>query len=282
MVLRVVPAEMSFFSYIPQPPLSAFVEAIWSMTNGSATPSRERICPDGTMALVVHLTDRNLTFFDGGNRQSVRVPLLAGPYSKSFLVDRSEFTAVLGVRFKPGAGRVFFPVPPYELHNIDVALGDLDPQEAVRLMDELLSACTLSAKFRMLERYLAGKIPSGLLPHPAVEHAIQEFLKVPGVRAIAAVQSETGFSHTRFNQIFREHVGLTPKLFCRIRRFQSVLRQIESGLPVNWADVAAGCGYFDQAHLIHDFRAFSGITPVAYVQQQQSSENHAALASVAG
>jgi len=252
------------------------------MTDGRAMTSRERICPDGTMALVVHLTDRNLSFCVGDNWQSVRVPLLAGPYSKSFLVDRTEFTAVLGVRFKPGAGRVFFPVPPHELHNVDVALGDLDPREAVRLMDELLSAGTRDARFRMLERHLAGKIPIGLPPHPAVEHAIREFLKVPGVRAIAAVQSETGFSHTRFNEIFREHVGLTPKLFCRIRRFQTVLRQIESGMPVNWAEVAAGCGYFDQAHLIHDFRAFSGITPVAYVQQRQSSKNHAALASVAG
>jgi AraC-like DNA-binding protein len=256
---------MSFFSYIPETPLSAFVESIWSMTNGRTTASRERICPDGTMALVIHLTDRNLSFLDGDNRQSVRVPLLAGPYSKSFLVDRSEFTAVLGVRFKPGAGRVFFPVPPYELHNSDVALGDLDPPEA-----ELLSSGTPAARVRVIERYLAGKIPSGPPLHPAVRYAVQEFLKV-GVRAIADVEWETGFSHTRFIQIFREHVGLTPKLFCRIRRFQTVLRQIESGLPVNWAEVAVGCGYFDQAHLVHDFRAFSGTTPVAY----------AALASVA-
>jgi AraC-like DNA-binding protein len=273
---------VSFFSYIPEPPLSAFVETIWWMTDGRATASRERICPNGAMALVVHLTGRHLSFFHGDNRQSVRVPLLAGPFSKSFLVDRSEFTAVLGVRFKPGAGRVFFPVPPHELHNIDVALGDLDPREAVRLMDELLSAGTLAARFRVLERYLAGKIPSGLPPHPAVEHAIREFQKTPGVRAIADVQSETGFSHTRFNQIFREHVGLTPKLFCRILRFQTVLRQIEIGHPVNWAGVAAGCGYFDQAHLIHDFRAFAGITPVAYVQKQESPERNAAPASAAG
>jgi AraC-like DNA-binding protein len=149
-------------------------------------------------------------------------------------------------------------------------------------VDELLSAGTLAAKFRALERYLVGKIRSGPPPHPAVEYAIQEFQKWPCVRTIADVESETGFSHTRFIQIFREQVGLTPKLFCRIQRFQTVLRQVERGLPVNWASVAVGCGYFDQAHLIHDFRTFSGITPGAYVQQRHSSQNHVALTSVAG
>jgi AraC-like DNA-binding protein len=233
------------------------------------------------MQLVVHLADRNLSFYDGTNRQSVRVPLLAGPYSRSFLIDPSEFTAVLGVRFKPGACRVFFPVPAHELHNRDVPLEDLYPQEAARLYDELLASGALHVQFRVIERYLIGKVPSGLAVHPVVEYAIQEFLKEPGVRAIADLQLETGLSHTRFIQIFRDHVGLTPKLFCRIQRFKTVLRHIERGAPVSWAEVAAACGYFDQAHLIHDFRAFSGITPVAYAQTAERAKLGSAV-SVAG
>jgi AraC-like DNA-binding protein len=65
-------------------------------------------------------------------------------------------------------------------------------------------------------------------------------------------------------QLFREHVGLTPKLFCRVRRFRAALDRIENGIPVRWAELAADCGYFDQAHLIRDFRAFAGITPLKY------------------
>jgi len=251
------------------------------MTSDFLVSSRERVCPNGAMELVSNLADRNLSFYDGTGRQRVRVPLLAGPYSRSFLVDRSEFTAVLGVRLKPGAGRVFFPFPAHELHNRDVPLEDLYPKEAACLYDELLAAGALHVQFRVLERYLIGKIRRGLPLHPVVEHAVQEFLKEPGVRAIADVQSETGLSHTRFNEIFRDHVGLTPKLFCRIRRFRTVLQHIEKGLPVSWAALAVTCGYFDQAHLIHDFRAFSGITPAAFARITESPKLNGAL-QVAG
>jgi AraC-like DNA-binding protein len=72
--------------------------------------------------------------------------------------------------------------------------------------------------------------------------------------------------------LFREHVGLTPKLFCRVRRFRAMLDQITKGRPVNWAKLAADCGYFDQAHLIRDFRAFAGITPVEYSRAMPESD----------
>ena len=57
---------------------------------------------------------------------------------------------------------------------------------------------------------------------------------------------------------------MTPKLFCRVQRFSALRERIGKDLPVNWADLAADCGYFDQAHLIRDFRAFAGLTPLAY------------------
>jgi AraC-like DNA-binding protein len=87
------------------------------------------------------------------------------------------------------------------------------------------------------------------------------------LRSIRKIQLDTGFSHTHFIQLFREQVGLTPKLFGRIRRFQMLLGRIDKGLPLNWADAATDCGYFDQAHLIHDFRAFAGVTPLEYSKQ---------------
>jgi AraC-like DNA-binding protein len=72
-------------------------------------------------------------------------------------------------------------------------------------------------------------------------------------------------------------VGLTPKLFCRVRRFQRVLRRIGTGRPVEWAAVAVDCGYFDQAHFIRDFHAFSGINPSAYLAGRTEHLNHVPL-----
>ena len=74
----------------------------------------------------------------------------------------------------------------------------------------------------------------------------------------------------RFLDVFRSDVGLSPKAFCRIRRFAAVLRRLERAVNVDWIDVALSCGYFDQAHFNHDFRAFSGLSPSAYLRQQIS------------
>lgn len=262
---------MPFQNYQPGFPLSEFVESIWSMSHSGVPSSLQRVCPTGAMELVIHLAERTMTFYIDEASQTVRAPLIAGPYSKSFLVDLSDFTAVLGVRFRPGAARLFFPVRADELHNLDIPLDDLFPKDAARMVDQLSSVHDFAAQCRVIEKYLKDKLRYGVPLHPAVQHAVSEFLREPGMRAIADVQSETGLSHTRFIQLFRESVGMTPKLFCRVRRFSSVLHRLEKGLPVSWAALAADCGYFDQAHLIHDFRAFSGITPLEFAHALESA-----------
>ncbi len=241
------------------------------MTSDGMEARRQRIYPNGSMELVIHLTSRSLSFFEGATRHSIRVPLLAGPYSRSFEIDPAEFTAVLGVRFKPGTARLFFPVPAHELHNIDIPLVDLYPAEAERLLDELLSARELDSQLRVLERYLSHKLSRAVPMHPLMAPAVRELVAHSGMRAIADVRFQAGLSHTRFIQLFRESVGMTPKLFCRLQRFRGVLERVEKGLPVKWAALAADCGYFDQAHLIHDFRHFSGLTPAAYARLRESS-----------
>ena len=70
---------------------------------------------------------------------------------------------------------------------------------------------------------------------------------------------------------------MTPKLFCRVRRFQRVLQRVASGKPIEWTDVCLEAGYFDQAHFIHDFRAFSGINPSTYVENRSPFPNHVPL-----
>ena len=97
---------------------------------------------------------------------------------------------------------------------------------------------------------------------------------MPHTRTVAEVTGLIGLSPRRFIQVFSAEVGLTPKLFCRIRRFQRVVRHIAKEERVEWADVAADCGYFDQAHFIHDFRAFSGINPTTYLAQRTEHLNH--------
>jgi AraC-like DNA-binding protein len=253
---------MSFTVHHPAIPLSRYVELMWWKANVGLQPSRQRIYPDGSMTLVIHLERPTISFFMDQRLYTIRAPLVAGPYSRSFEIDPSLSTAVLGVVFRPGAARRFFPVAAHELHNIDVALSDLHPGEADRLLNEICSTTDESARFRIVECYLIRKLKDAKPIPPAVRYAAHQLSRAGNVSSVRRIQTDTGLSHTRFIQLFTEHVGLTPKLFCRVRRFHHVLGRMEKGLPVRWAELAADCGYFDQAHLIRDFHAFAGATPL--------------------
>lgn len=245
-------------------PLSGHVEFFWRTGNASMAASRQRIYPDGATALVIHLKKPRATYFVDGKAHSIRVPLLAGPYSRSFEIDPTESTEVIGVLFRPGAARMFFPVAAQELHNRDIALSELCPAEADRLLNDVCSAASEDEQFLMVEQYLRRKLKGAAPVPPVVRYAVSQLSGEGALRGVRRIQRETGLSHSRFIQVFREHVGLTPKLFGRVRRFRRLIDHIEKGMPVNWAALAADCGYFDQAHLIHEFRAFAGITPLEY------------------
>jgi len=112
--------------------------------------------------------------------------------------------------------------------------------------------------------------------HPAVRYALEQFDAFALFRSVADVTAQIGLSSRRFIEIFRNQVGLTPKLYCRIRRFQKVLAAIDDASEVDWTGVALKCGYFDQAHFIHDFRAFSGVNPTTYLRNR-THRNHVAV-----
>ncbi|HEX4004760.1 MAG TPA: helix-turn-helix domain-containing protein [Acidobacteriaceae bacterium] len=266
----------------PAFPLSQYVEFMWRVSRSTTLPSRQRVYPDGAMALVIHLKRPTATYFVDDEPHTIRVPLLAGPYSRSFHFDPSAAAEVLGILFRPGVAGMFFPVAADELHNADIALCDLYPGEADALLNEICSATRESGEFLAVERYLYRKLRNAAPIHPAIRYAVGRILREGAVHSVRTIQQETGLSHTRFIQLFREHVGLTPKLFCRVRRFHALQGRIEKGMPVNWARLAADCGYFDQAHLIRDFRAFAGLTPLEYSREISDADRRLLAATSAG
>jgi AraC-like DNA-binding protein len=171
--------------------------------------------------------------------------------------------------FWPGAARAFFEAPADAFYGESVPLDLIWGSAASQLRDRLREANS-AEKFRMLETALLQRANTRLELHAAVLYGLAEFARVPHVRSVVEVAQEAGLSRRRFAQLFREQVGLTPKLYCRLRRFQGVLRQIPWGAPVDWADLALAGGFCDQAHLVNEFRHFSGISPGAYLAGDHS------------
>jgi AraC-like DNA-binding protein len=271
---------MLFRTYKPQPPLSDFVDILWLYEGYTRPHAKERLLPTGTFELIINLQEDQSRIYDKDDRgkfQLLRGTLVSGAHSESFVIDTAAQLAVLGVHFKPGGAFPFLKLPAGELHNLHVSLEDLWGAAANDLREQVLEAKTVEAKFRVLERALLARATRTLARHPAVNFALREFHCVPHARTIADVTGQLGLSARRFIQVFHEQVGLTPKLFCRVRRFQQVLKLVQRAQQVDWANVALSCGYFDQAHFIRDFQAFSGINPSTYLTQRSEHLNHVPL-----
>jgi AraC-like DNA-binding protein len=179
---------------------------------------------------------------------------------------------MIGVHFRPGGATAFFPLPLGELQNNVVDLEIFWKSAASSLRDRLLEASSPSEKFRILEDALLARCRDMQSTHRAVSSALDCFMREPGNAAIRAVADRVGFSPRHFIELFNDQVGMTPKVFCRVRRFQRALSQIQRR-GARWAELAADCGFYDQAHLIGDFREFCGMTPGDYLKQRPEYPN---------
>jgi AraC-like DNA-binding protein len=257
---------MRFWTYHPGPPLSGFVDLFWYYENYAPSHPRESLLPTATTELVIHT--------DGSDRS----PVVSGPRSRPFELDTSQPASMVGVHFKPGGASSFLDGSMTDLHNTHAALECLWGRKSGELQDRLMECRTPNGKFRILEQTLVQIVGHGLGRHAAVEFALKEFTASEQVPTIAKVTSRVALRHKRFIKLFTQQVGVTPKLFCRIERFQRALRRLETLKRVNWADFALACGYYDQAHFNNEFRSFSELTPTNYMLLRGDHFNHVPLA----
>jgi AraC-like DNA-binding protein len=268
----------------PQSPALASLVGSIAYDAGPELPSRrERILPSGRVSLMVNLHEDEFRSYHGPGHAAVRRiggAMLAGPSAEHCVIDTAEQRRVLTVSFAPGGASPFFGVPLCETRDQLVELGDLWGRDGSVLRERLLEAATPARMARVVETVLLDRLAEArargpAARDPAVVFAVEAFEHGAGVSEVAA---RLGLLPDRFARRFRGQVGLTPKRFSRVRRLQRLLRAVNGGGAIDWAGVAAEHGYFDQAHLINDFRSMTGLTPVAYLSAVGGAANHVPMA----
>lgn len=268
---------MIYLSRRPAPPLDAAIAALWYFRSAPRPFSLERVLPRGAAQLVINLAQDQTRTYDadrGGACLTAPGAVLTGPGTRFQIIDTDEQEHVVGVSFRPGGTRPFFPLPAHELTGPDVPLDCLwSAADVARLRDQLLAAASPDAALDALHAALVAAWRE--LPlHRAVGPALAVFHRARGAMRVGDVADLVGLSVRRFIEAFENDIGLTPKQYCRVRRFQQAVAAAHAAGRVDWAGVALACGYFDQAHFIRDFRAFSGLTPVAYRDGKTVFQNH--------
>jgi len=263
--------------FVPEAPLSVLVHSIWLYEAGAAPHARERVLPCGSMQLIINLREDRLQVSEADGFAEPRVlrgSLLCGAYSEPFLIDTVHQSSIMGVHFRPGGAFPFLGPPADEFRNTHVSLDEVCGASAAELRERLAEAEPSGDKLRILAAALLDRATGPLIRRPAVTFALRAFRGGVPAGTVREVTEQVGLSSRRFIQVFSEEVGLTPKLFSRVQRFQKALRMARSRAEVDWAEVASACGYFDQAHLTHDFKEFSGLSPNAYLPYRGPHINH--------
>ncbi len=268
---------MPYRHRVPRPPLDAFIESIWVYRNDPQPHALERILPNGAAQLIVNLKEDETRLYDPEcphRHVATSGSVLSGVRSGFQVIDTSEQEYVAGVAFRPGGTLPFMHAPAHETRDADVPLDALwGRRRAIAFRQRLLESDGIDATVDALEAALREMWCPRTL-HSAVNFALAAFDRAPSTTSVAAVTDAIGLSAKRFIERFKSEVGLTPKRYCRVRRFQHAVALSSSGRHVDWTGVAIDCGYFDQAHFIHDFRSFSGITPTDYQSAKTAFPNH--------
>jgi AraC-like DNA-binding protein len=251
---------MQYLTHRPGPQLAPFVEYLWWL-HDAPRHSTERIVPSGTLELVVNLHDDVVRIRDPFSAACLRFSggVVSGAYRRFFMIDTREHASIIGVHFRPGGALPFLGVAPGELADRHVDLEILWGRSAIVLRERLCAAPTPTDRFAVLEAALTSRLPSLNRAHPAVPFALDRLAK-PGV-TVGQVAAGVELSRRQLIEVVTAEVGMTPKRLSRVLRFQRVSALARRTDAPDWAELATACGYFDQSHLIHDAREFTGTSP---------------------
>lgn len=275
---------MLYLERSPDPALAPFIRTLWYACDPNAVHARQRVLPNGCAQIVIslardHLTDANHPL---DPLQHSPPALFLGVYSVHQQIDAIDLAELIGISFHPGGTLPFLPHNTNLFTNRETSLDDLWGASLRSLRDRLREAPTPAQKFDLLEGFLLERLRRARIGNhaPVVRFSLAALHAAPGIATVAELSRTTGFSSRHMSQIFREQVGVPPKLYCRILRFQQAVQQLHTGVDVPWSELALTCGYYDQSHFANDFRAFSGISPTTYTAASRPWSNHITLDSL--
>lgn len=214
--------------------IAEWVDAYWMQPASDVT---ERVLPDGCADIVFSLDDGTA--------------MMVGTMTRP-LVLRGGTPSFFGVRFRPGRADAFLRLPLDEITDRTVEFDD------TVLAERVAEARTPAARIEAIDAWL---MRHAVEPDPRVDSAVA---MLAAGRSVDDVAHEVNLSRQHLRRRFLRQVGVGPKTFARVMRFQRLVASIRRDANLSWAAAAADSGYFDQSHLIADFRDFAGTTPVPF------------------
>lgn len=268
---------MIFQAHIPAAPLDQFIDAFIYFERAEHAHTVDRFLPNGDTEILIDFDDAPQHIYDNESLKEIQAChrlWTSGVRTGPITIPSGSGATMLVIAFKKGMAAPFFPFPMNEIRDRVVDADLVWGRGFALLRESLLETRSLSERFRIIEGFLLHNFRSRLSINPCVAFAVNEMLSRPDEWNIRRMNAKIGYSQKHFADMFRREVGVTPKAYLKIMRFQKAVRTIDASNEIDWRGVAAECGFYDQAHFINDFRHFSGFTPEQYSKIRSNYQNY--------
>ncbi|WP_405236022.1 helix-turn-helix domain-containing protein [Lentisalinibacter orientalis] len=260
---------MDIAFHTPAAPVDSHVETLFHYRGWQPDHSIERVVPSGHVFLIFELDGIERHTYDNDTLKptaSFRGGWVSGMLRHYISISAHPDSEMLVIQFRPAGARPFLHVSLDAFSERVVPGDEVFDGELPALRDRLAAAESREAKFTVAEAWLHERYRQDLAAPAAIHDVVERLAAEPGERYADAIADYPG-SRKHLISEFRRYLGVTPKYYQRILRFNDVLRVIRAEGPVAWSAVAHHCGYADQSHFIRDFRHFSGFNPTDFLRQ---------------
>ncbi|NDW19664.1 AraC family transcriptional regulator [Dysgonomonas sp. 216] len=248
----------------PSPLLSPYIKHYWTLRAESSDGGSvgERTIPTGCISLVFHRASRMYS-----SAQDVLLPqsFVSGQSSGHTDLLAKGRVDMIVVVFQPAGGRAFFDIPMNEFVGQDISLEDIGDPLLLDLADSLFYMRNTTFCIKRIEQYFIKRLNiTRQYNFERLDAVIANINNKPKL-SIGNLADICCLSSKQFDRIFGEYVGTNPKEFLCIVRFQRALFILQSYSGLNLTQLALECGYYDQSHMINEFKRFSGYSPREYM-----------------
>jgi AraC-like DNA-binding protein len=249
------PAWIPQWLVVPAPPvLRPAVRGVW-FTSGGVPGVEQCVLPNGVVELIFALGDESHRV---AGAAPVRRCWVAGLQRGPLVIAPAPGTPLVGIRFRAGGLRSLWRLPSHRLTDAVVEVDGFDDRVLLAVRERLADCGGVAQALDVLVDLLGPRLEPAVAG--PVAGAVRALHAAPET-AIATLARDLGVTHQHLVRVFRDQVGVAPRTLARILRFARAVRLAERSPAVRWSRVAAEAGYYDQAHLVADFRAFAGTTP---------------------
>jgi AraC-like DNA-binding protein len=260
------------WTWTPAADLADAVAGLWA-TEADTVSFRERIVPRETVELMINLGGPQMVHRDGLDPiQHFQRAWVSGLQTDCLEIESPTAARLIAASLRPAHAGPLLGVAGRELTERVVSLDEVIARAAEELAGRIEESPSIVGRFLIFEDFLRDRLRRSRYPiNPAVCRAVRRLLDSAGQLPARALSQELGCSPRYLELRMNEQVGMPPKQLARLLRFSQAIEAIRSAPSIDWLEIAAACGYYDQAHFNRDFRRFTGVTPSEFMRTRDPS-----------